>query len=202
MSWTRRHRTSVSEGLGRNGPQFRQHQVMLVWGKAVWCVSMLTGIQPRIIQQGGKPQDIAYARMMAMALVREFCPYGDHLVATALNVDRSTVQNAEEKIPAIARSNPSVADVWRDAKRILTLEVQNAANEGLLDAYKPRHRDHPHPAWAGARDHLQPVRPAGVQNAERPDATGDCGQEVQAGRVADWSEADVLKLSGHDETQD
>jgi hypothetical protein len=192
----------VSEGLGRNGPQFRQQQVLLVWAKAVWCVSMLTGIQPRIIEQGGKPQDIAYARMMAVALVREFCPYGDHLVATALNLDRSTVRNAEEKIPAIARSNPSVADVWRDAKRILTLEVQNAANEGLLDAYKPRHRDHPHPAWAGARDHLQPVRPAGVQAAERPDAAGDRGEEVQAGGMADRPETGVPKLSGDGETQD
>lgn len=153
MSWTRRHKPSVSEGLSRNGARFRQQQVLLMWGKAVWCVSMLTGIQPRIIEQGGKPQDIAYARMMAFALVREFCPYGDHLIATALVVDRSTIQNAEQKIPVICRSNPSVADVWRDAKRLMTLEVQNAANEGLLNAYRPRPRDHGHPHWATSPEH-------------------------------------------------
>lgn len=148
MSWTRRHKNAAIDCQQRSRTMYNHHQARLIWAKSLWCVGLLTGIQPNVIEAGGKPQDIAYARMVCMALVSEFSGHSDKTVADAIGCDRTTVANAIEKIPAFCRSNPSVADVWRDAKRIMTLEVQNAANEGLLDAYRPRRRDHGHPQWA------------------------------------------------------
>jgi len=199
MSWTRRDNLLAMQKTG-GGPTARREQVRLIYSKCLWVTSLLTGLQPSVIAAGGKTQDIAWARMITVALVRRFSPYSSGVIADAVGIERSTGENATQRVDALVEHRAVVADVWRDAKRILTLEVQHAANAGLLDAYQGRHRDHPHPAWAGAADHMHPVRADCPQDAERPDAAGDRREEVQAGGVETGSETSLPGL--HTDAED
>jgi hypothetical protein len=192
MSWTRRGYSWTHSDL--TGARNKREHARLVWGKAVWIVSLLTGLSPSTIVNGGRPQDIAYARLMAMLLTHEYAGVGWSPVADVAGVDRTAIRNAVRRIPEITQTNAAVADVWRDARRIMDLEVRNAQDQGFFDPNRARHRDCADNPWPGAPDRVYPVRAESAQDAERPHTAGDRGEEVQAGRVAAGEEANVPGL--------
>jgi hypothetical protein len=161
MSWTRRGHSWTHSDL--TGARHKRDHARLVWGKAVWIVSLLTGLSPSTIVNGGKPQDIAYARLMAMLLTQEYAGVGWSPVADVAGVDRTAIRNAVRRIPEIAETNAAVADVWRDARRIMDLEVRNAQDQGFFDPNRKRHRDRADKPWPGAPDRVYPVRSNDVE---------------------------------------
>jgi hypothetical protein len=192
MSWTRRGYSWTHRDL--TGAENQRDHARMVWGKSLWIVGLLTGLSPSTIEKGGRPQDISYARLMTVLLTHEYAGVGWSAVADVAGIDRTAVRNAVRRIPEIAETNAAVADVWRDARRIMDLEVRNAQNQGFFDPNRKRHRDCANNPWPGAQHRVRPVRPNSPQDAERPDAAGDRGEEVQTGGMAAGEEADVSGL--------